>query len=181
MKLTKREMKLLVLAVLIIGGSFFYNWGLKPLISKQQSLEKRLAAKKQQWAKEQRLLQESDFYKKTLGQAQAEARALEALTFAGDINNAQLKGLSILETQIKHSGLAVKNKELRVADEDNPTYDLIYYDFALVGSFKAVIAFLKGLNKENKLFIIENLQLIKLKQGSSLEIKVALKTIVIKT
>lgn len=179
MQLTKREVKLLVLAVVIIGGSLVYKWGVKPLISSHRSLENRLSVKQREWANKKRLLQESKRYKKSLQQAQAETRELAALTFAANINHAQLKGLSVLESQIKQSGLEVKNKELRLATPDNATYDLIYYDFALGGSLQALTNFLKGLNEAQKLFIIDELQLRQIEPDSPLEIKVAIKTLVV--
>ena len=177
MKLTKREFKLVILAVLIIGGGSIFKWGIKPLIKNQRILDEKLVAKERQWANKKRLLQESERYKKALQQAQGEVKELESLTFTENINAAQLKGLNILANQIEGSGLKVKNKGLRVESKDDNNYDVLYYDFSLVGSFNALTNFLKGLNSTKKLFMVEKLQLRKVEQNSQLEIKLLIKTI----
>lgn len=176
-KLTKREFKLLVLAVVIIGGGSLFKWGVKPIMKSYRGLNKELAAKEQQWRNKKRLLGESARYKKALEQAKAEEQELSALIFTEDANAAQLHGLNLLTSELKQSGLKVRNKELRVETREEKDYNLLYYDFYLVGGFSQLTVFLKELNKIKKLFIVERLQLRKVKRESRLEINLIVRAV----
>ncbi|MBM7557515.1 hypothetical protein [Halanaerobacter jeridensis] len=176
-KLNERELKLLILAVVIIGGGSLFKWGIKPVLNSYHDSKEELVTKKRQWANKKRLLQESTRYKKALQQAKGEVQELNSLIFSNDLNAAQLQGLNILTTSLEKSGLKVKNKGLRFENKEDVDYKLLYYDFTLTGSFIQLTDFLKGLNEVKKLFIIEKLQLRKVERSSQLEINLMVKGI----
>lgn len=175
MDLTKREFKLLILAVVIIGGGSLFKWGLKPVLRNYQTVDKELAAQEREWAQKKRLLEESRRYKRNLEEARGEVEDLNSLVLEGNLNAAQLKGLDILTTQLENNGLRVENKSLRVEKKEEQSYELLYYDFALRGSLGSLTDFLKSLQQAKKLFVVEKMHLRKRARGQGLEIKLVFK------
>ena len=179
MKLTNREVRLLILAVIIVGGGSLLKWGIIPMAQQYQALNQKIDAKEEQWQKQQRLLQRKDNYKQTLAQTKGEAKELNSLIFTGEPNQTQLKALEILDKQLKKSGLQLDSKSVRVIEKENVNYKVIVYDFSLKGYFNQLIKFLNNVNRQQQLLIINKLQLRRTNQEKKqLQIHVGVKIIV---
>ncbi|MGM0369782.1 MAG: hypothetical protein ACQEP9_05140 [Bacillota bacterium] len=178
MELTNRELKLLILAIVIVGGGSLLKWGIVPLANDYQALDKELKTKETEWINNKKLLENSLKYKKTFQQTKGELEQLNSLIFQNDINQAQLKGLNILTAKIKKSALEVKHKNIRVETKPEKDYSLLVYDFSVSGSFQQLIDLLVAINQADRLFMVEQLQLAKnTTESGKLQIDLMIKTI----
>ncbi|MBM7623788.1 hypothetical protein [Sporohalobacter salinus] len=179
MKLNKREFRLLILAVIIVGGGSLIKWGILPVVVQYQTMEQKVKMKEQKWENKQRLLKKREKYKKTLEQTKGEVKQLNSLIFTGDINQAQLRALEILDHQLKKSGIKVDSKSVRVVEKEDVNYKVMVYDFSLQGYFNQLIEFLNNINRNQQLLMINKLQLRRNNEETKqLQINLGLKIIV---
>lgn len=159
MNLNSRERKLLILAVIIIGGGSLLKWVILPGVDAYQNLQAQLQTAEHNWQRKQMLLDRSQKYKQQLATKQGKLQAVKKLLFGGNLNQARLRALNILEEQIKSSGLQVNNKSIEVTEKKEQNYRLINYNLTLFGRYNQLIKFLQGIRQKKKHFITNKLRI----------------------
>ncbi len=157
MQLSKREIRLLIVAVVIVISGSLLKWGLLPAVDSYQSLQDQITAAQQKLAEKKRLLKKVEQYKTNLAQAKGKVTAQKKLLFTGSLDQVQIKGLNILEQEIRKSNLEVQNKNIQVRKKKNQKVNLIAYNFTLDGKYKDLISFLGDITRQNKYFLVEKL------------------------
>lgn len=178
-KLTPREKKLLIFAVVLIGLVSIFWWGLRPAWEEYQELDKELSRSQRQYKKAMKaVMLEKDFKAKYEGYLQG-YQELKSHYYS-DMNEkeAMLKFLSYIEELIQESGVNIISKNtLGMAKVEG--YPTLQVNILLRGTPQEMTELLVGIRNSTLAIDVERLRIESVKNKGVLQMKLILSTLLI--
>ncbi|TDX53275.1 hypothetical protein [Orenia marismortui] len=193
MQLNKRERRMLIIALIIIGGGSLLKWILIPIWNDYQSIDTKLSLTENKLKKGRFILRDAEKYNNKLKSIKGELAALNKTYFHGQKAKIKLQVLKIIDQYLKESSLKIKDKSVNL--EGLTKYDLSYselspeektiikelsminYKLKLEGSLKNLILFLSKLTENEKLLSVDYLDINADAKESQLSIELTIKAI----
>ena len=177
MNLTKREIKLIIIALIIVGGGSLVNWGILPLWNRYQTLNREITEKQQEWEKTKQTLESGKRYKERLSEVKGELTAYRDLFFNQKKDRVKIEVLNTIDEHLRGSGLVVENKVIQVEEPREKELTRIICRLSLQGRMEEVTQFLIALEQSEKLFMVTELGINANPRESQLMIDLSVKTV----
>ena len=174
MKINKRELKLIIIAVVIIVSVSLLKYIILPWWNDYQSLANDIAEQKHMLKKHRLIVSRSSKVKERVVNLDSKLAAIDKLLFNQSQDQVKLKLLKGIDQEIKKSGLEIKIKNLSVerVKYNNLTgqlsqkkeklldrLEVIVYRLALKGDLSELVNLLNQINNKEKLYIIDRLEI----------------------
>lgn len=164
MKLSKREIRLLVFALIIITTVSIIKWLIIPLRYQYINLDKEIYEAEHRIKMINLNLQNGRKYREKLRQIKIELAAIDKLFYHGETDKVKIRVMNVIDDYIKSSGLVIGSKDLFIERKLDKKIDIITYNLILQGNYRNLLSFLKLLNDNEKLMTVQRLDI---KGGSS--------------
>ncbi|HLV10241.1 MAG TPA: hypothetical protein VKY40_08535 [Halanaerobiales bacterium] len=163
MPLSKREKRLLILAVLIILGVSLYKFALQPGLEHYQGLGEELAEQEHELLKAGLIITDREKYEGMLAETVSGLQLLEKVFYRSEINEVKLRLMEELDKLFEEKGLVVTSKEVFSGNpgEETAEEDLfrISYRVSLVGGTAELVDFLESILKKEKYYQVQELEI----------------------
>ncbi|BDU49785.1 GspMb/PilO family protein [Haliovirga abyssi] len=170
-KLNKNEKILLILAIIIIGGTSLFKWGIIPIINYSKNSNKKTLKLEEKIKENIFLAKNFSRYKKALEEENIEIDRYKNKFFEEKPALAQLELLNNLQSEVKKVHLIILNKNVWYSKENNS----IYCKLNLEGSYQKVIEFLGNLKNNRPKIFIEQLDMKKKFRSNRLNVNMVVR------
>ncbi len=192
MKLSKREQRLLIIAVVIIVSVLSSKYLIIPKWKEYQNIKQELVQQSHLLKRSKLIIKQGRRVKEQLITVKAKLEASNSLLFNSKEDRLKLKVLQVVDANIKEAGLEIRNKNLTVrdisyrdlqielsAEQEEFLDDLeeIVYRLSLTGELEELSDFLNQIKQEEPLYLIDNLEVSPLQEDNRLLINLDLKAI----
>lgn len=175
MNLSKRERKLLILSIVIIITVSLFKWVILPYRTERDFINFRIQEQESILKRSKELINDGKEAKIRLAEKKNNLELLNTLVFQKEDSKLQLQVMDIIDQYLKEANLRFLTKDLQLEKVEGLSRH--YFRLNLEGELSSLVSFLDKLEKEEKIYIVEQLDLRQTNIVNNLSIFIVIKVI----